>query len=75
MKQEIFVSTSCRGLKRLRHQKDYSQREVAAGMNVHYSVYNRLEKGLAHIQLYQVVDLAAFYKVTPGELVDIIMAI
>src|SRR5690606_41141104 len=48
-------------LVRLRTQYRYSQREVADAILISQSTYNRMESGLADIDVVQLYQLAVFY--------------
>lgn len=74
MKQIALMHATSKALLKLRHDRDQRQKGVASGSAMDYSVYNRLEAGLSHMQLWHVVGIAAHYGISPGELVNLIMA-
>lgn len=73
MKQTEIIYATSKGIRKMRTEKDLSQKEVAAGSNLDYCVYNRLEAGKAHLQFYHIISLAAYYKISPAELVTFLL--
>lgn len=73
MKQLDLLNATGKALRRIRLDKDIEQQDVSAATGIHKSTYSRLEAGIAHIHLSHVIDLAGYYDITPGQLVDKIM--
>lgn len=46
----------------LRVDKDYTQKDIAAVLNVHLEVYRRYEKGIREIPVWAVIKLAQLYQ-------------
>lgn len=46
----------------LRVDKDYTQKDIAAVLNVHPEVYRRYEKGIREIPVWAVIKLAQLYQ-------------
>lgn len=52
-------------LKKLREVKGYSQEEVADGLHISRSAYERMENGKSHTWASQLENLATFFEVSP----------
>lgn len=74
MKQIALMNSVARVLLKLRQQSCSYRKGVAKGAGIDYNAYVRLEAGLSHMQLWHVVGIAAHYGISPGELVNLIMA-
>lgn len=73
MKQLDLLKATGKALRKVRLEKDIEQQDVSAATGIHKSTYSRLEAGIAHIHLSHVVELAEYYEIPPGQLVDKIM--
>lgn len=72
MNHLLLLSQTGKALRKLRHSRELSQKQVAAGIPMEYSCYNRLENGLNSLHLSMAFQIAAFYKMKGSELVALI---
>lgn len=72
MNQLSVLSKTGKALRKLRHTRDMSQKQVAAGIPMDYSSYNRLEAGLNSIHVSHAIQIAAFYNMKGSDLVHLI---
>lgn len=60
----MVITMQFRRIKDLREDHDLTQREIAAYLNMHRSVYCRYESGEREIPTWAVIKLADFYHTT-----------
>lgn len=72
MNQLSVLSQTGKALRKLRHDRELSQKQVAVGIPMDYSSYNRLEAGLNSIHVSQAIQIAAFYDMKGSDLVHLI---
>ena len=58
-----------RNLKRLRKEKELTQRQVATILNMHRSNYSKVENGERELSIESIITLADFFEMTVDELV------
>lgn len=56
-------------IKDLREDRDKTQKEIAAILNMHLTVYQRYERGERELPLWAAIKLADYYNVTLDYLV------
>lgn len=57
-----------RRIRRLREEKNYSERSVAEGLDISQSAYNQKENGIIHFNVEELFDIAVHFKICILEL-------